>query len=95
MSANKNSINSKNTSLESPLSKDSSIGIRLPDMYTKKRKTNIMKLQRFGSSNESWDVQFARTTAENITRQSLGTETLNQDFFSMIKSSLKGNKKFK
>jgi hypothetical protein len=86
----------KNTSIESPLSREggSSIGLKLPKLGLRKKRVNIGRLKRIASSAlHKGQNEPIKPSADAIMRQSLGTENIEQDYFSYLNSRKKSNKK--
>lgn len=62
-------------------------------LHTRKRKVKGTRLNRLSSNKNNSGSDFIKESVDSIMRQSLGTEKLNQDFFSFLKSPIKSRKK--
>jgi hypothetical protein len=94
MSATKNT-GSKNTSNESPISQGgSNIGLKIPRLGGRKKKSNVPTLKRFVSNTSEFLQPDGLKAGDNIMRQSVGIEQFDEDYFSFINSLKKTRKKF-
>ena len=84
MSANKPPVETfKNTSIESPVSNDNSFRLKIPRIAHRKKSKKV-RINRLSSSKNSGGSDTIKESSNSIMRQSLGTEKLNQDFFSFF-----------